>query len=223
MPNWCSNSINIAGPTDKIKSLWDETNKEDSGLLNAMVPMPKELRGTTSPTPEEGQAGYKGPQPLIDGCSNWYDWAVSHWGTKWDIDTEGLEFTDNGDGTAQISGWFESAWAPPITAYDTFLANNDYELDLYANYEEGGMDFAGIYKNGDDEYMEGISEPCEAIIRGKETLEDQDELFQRLEEEFDLIDNRREYVEECMLEEDEEQARVDEKRGVYAEHEDIAN
>ena len=76
---------------------------------------------------------------------------------------------------------------------------------------------------GDDEYMEGISEPCEAIIRGKETLEDQDELFQRLEEEFDLIDNRREYVEECMLEEDEEQARVDEKRGVYAEHEDVAN
>ena len=221
MPNWCNNSINISGPTDKIKPLWEQAQanwkNEDYGLLNAMVPMPQALKGTTSPSPDDGS------QPVVDGCTNWYDWCVSNWGTKWDISDEGLEFTDNNDGTAQISGWFESAWAPPITAYDTFLANNNYELDLYANYEEGGMDFAGIYKNGDDDYMEGISEPCEEIIRGKETLEDQSEIFQRLEEEFDLIENRREYVEECMLEEDEEQARKDEKRGVYAEHEDIAN
>tara|TARA_B100001057_G_C22620053_1_gene860137 strand:- start:262 stop:882 length:621 start_codon:yes stop_codon:yes gene_type:complete len=205
MPNWCSNSITIQGSTETIKTLWEQaqTNwkNEDYGLLNAMVPMPEALKGTRSPAPDDGS------QPYVDGHTNWYDWCVANWGTKWDIDDQGLEFKDNGDGTAQISGWFESAWAPPITAYDKFLDDMD-GCSLYATYEEGGMDFAGIYDDGSDDYMEGISEPCEAIIRGTETLEDQTELFQRLEEEFDLIDNRREYVEEMMLEEDEQEVVV---------------
>ena len=201
MPNWCSNSISIQGSTETIKTLWDEANKEGSGLLNAMKPMPKELEGTTSPTPQEGQAGYKGPQPTVDGFDNWYDWRVSNWGTKWDIDPkEGLEFTDNGDGTAEISGWFESAWAPPIQAYNTFLDDMD-GCSLTADYHEPGMDFAGIYDNGDDQYMEGLGEYCEQVVKGETKLEDTPQLFQRLDEQFELVEIAREYIEEQMEEE----------------------
>ena len=218
MPNWCNNSINISGSTETIKTLWDEANREGSGLLNAMKPMPKELRDTTSPTPQEGQPGYKGPQPEIDGCTNWYDWAVNHWGTKWDIDPgEGLEFTDNGDGTAQISGWFESAWAPPIQAYDTFLDDMD-GCSLTADYHEPGMDFAGIYDNGDDQYMEGLGEWCEAVVKGTCALGDTPELFQTLDDQFELVEGAREWIEEQMEEE-----RKDEKNGLYPQHEDVAN
>ena len=39
--------------------------------------------------------------------------------------TEGLEFTDNKDGTAEITGWFDSAWAPPIGAYEKFCEDMD--------------------------------------------------------------------------------------------------
>ena len=198
MPNWCSNSISIQGGSNTIRTLWEEANKEGSGLLNAMKPMPKELEGTTSPTPQEGQAGYKGPQPTVDGFDNWYDWRVSNWGTKWDIDPkEGLEFTDNGDGTAQISGWFESAWAPPIEAYNTFIEDMD-GCSLTADYHEPGMDFAGFYDNGDDEYMEGLGEYCEQVVKGKTQLADTPELFQRLDEQFELVENAREYIEEEM-------------------------
>ncbi len=198
MPNWCNNSISIQGGSNTIRTLWEEANKEGSGLLNAMKPMPKELEGTTSPTPQEGQAGYKGPQPTVDGFDNWYDWRVSNWGTKWDIDPkEGLEFTDNGDGTAQISGWFESAWAPPIEAYNTFIEDMD-GCSLVADYHEPGMDFAGFYDNGDDEYMEGLGEYCEQVVKGKTQLADTPELFQRLDEQFELVENAREYIEEEM-------------------------
>ena len=218
MPNWCNNSINISGSTETIKTLWDEANREGSGLLNAMKPMPKELDGTTSPTPQEGQAGYKGPQPKIDGFDNWYDWRVQNWGTKWDIDpSEGLEFTDNGDGTAQISGWFESAWAPPIQAYDTFLDDMD-GCSLTADYHEPGMDFAGFYDNGDDQYMEGLGEWCEAVVKGTCALGDTPELFQKLDDQFELVEGAREYIEEQMEEE-----RQDEKNGLYPQHEDVAN
>ena len=196
MPNWCSNSISIQGASNTIKTLWEEANKEGSGLLNAMKPMPKELEDTTSPTPQEGQAGYKGPQPTVDGFDNWYDWRVSNWGTKWDIDPkEGLEFTDNGDGTAQISGWFESAWAPPIEAYNTFIEDMD-GCSLIADYHEPGMDFAGFYDNGDDEYMEGLGEYCEQVVKGKTALEDTPELFQRLDQQFELVEVARDYYEE---------------------------
>ena len=218
MPNWCNNSINITGPADQIKTLWEQAQNnwktENYGLLNAMVPMPGALKGTRSPSPDDGS------QPFVDGHDNWYDWCVANWGTKWDVNDDGLVFEDTEDGYATISGWFESAWAPPIEAYNTFIENNE-EIQLYATYEEGGMDFAGIYDNGDDDYMEGLSEVCNRIVRGTETLEEQSSLFNRLDEEFDLVENRREYIEEQM--EEEESARRDEKNGLFAQHEDIAN
>lgn len=201
MPNWCNNNISIQGSTETVKTLWDQAksnwDNEQYGLLNAMAPIPEALKGTRSPSPDDGS------QPFVDGHDNWYDWCVNNWGTKWDIGEEGLEFTDNGDGTASITGWFESAWAPPIEAYNKFLDDMD-GCSLYATYEEGGMDFAGIYDNGSDEGLDELSVVCENIVRGKETLEEQSELFQRLDEEFELIENRREYIEEQMLEEAEE-------------------
>lgn len=150
MPNWCNNSITIQGPIETIKAVWEDAHTErvndkgetvkDFGLLQAMVPMPEELNHT------EG---------LSDG-PNWYDWRVSNWGTKWDISDEGLEFVDNGDGTAAITGWFDSAWAPPINAYNTFLDMMD-NCSIESSYYESGMDFAGFYEDGDDQYMEDVT------------------------------------------------------------------
>lgn len=194
MPNWCNNSITIQGSTDTIKPLWEEANREGSGLLNAIKPMPEALRGTTSP-----DASAKTPQPVVDGFTNWYDWALANWGCKWDVDVDNLEFTDNGDGTAQISGWFESAWAPPIQAYDTFLDDMD-GCSLTADYHEPGMDFAGIYDNGNDQYMEGLGEWCESVVKGTCALEDTPELFQTLDDTFELVESARDWIEEQMEE-----------------------
>ena len=202
MPNWCNNSITITGPADKIKTLWEEANRDASGLLNAMVPMPSALRGTTSPDPLPEQGNYKGPQPEVDGYTNWYDWAVNNWGCKWDVELEGLEHEDTEDGYATISGWFDSPWGPPIEAYNTFLNNND-DVQISATYEEGGMDFAGIYEDGSDDGMDGLSEWCEAVVRGTCSLEDTPQLFQKLDEELDLIECRRDNIEEQIEEEKE--------------------
>ena len=152
MPNWCNNNISISGPTETIKTLWEDTNADDTyGLLNAIKPIPEALKGTVKGTGEELQ------ETFVDGCNNWYDWCVKNWGTKWDVSTEGLEFIDYGNGTSEITGWFDSAWAPPIEAYNTFCDDMD-NCTLSASYHEPGMDFGGFYNDGEDEYMEGISE-----------------------------------------------------------------
>ena len=198
MPNWCNNTLSIQGPTDTLKPLWDEANREGSGLLNAMKPMPQELADTTSPTPKEGQAGYKGPQPVIEGCDNWYDWRVANWGCKWDVDTEGLEYVANGDGTASIAGWFDSPWAPPIEAYNTFL-DDMANCTLESFYEEGGMDFAGHYEDGNDDYLEGISDFARTKIKDGESGS---ALYDFLDNELELTEARREYIEEELAEEE---------------------
>ena len=165
MPNWCNNNIEITGPIDKIKALWDATQAEDGGLLNAMVPMPVELKDTVK--------GSNGDEV------NWYDWSVTNWGTKWDVGLEGIEYTDNGDGTATISGYFDSAWSPPIEAYNRFLEANE-DCSLTGSYYEMGCDFAGFYDNGDDEHLENLRDEYDL------PEDEQSDLFKRLDEEYAL-------------------------------------
>jgi len=184
MPNWCNNTITIQGPTDTIKPLWDEA--KSTGLLNAIKPMPKALEDTTSPCPPDSE------QPKVDGFDNWYDWRVANWGCKWDVDTEGLEYVDNGDGTASIAGWFDSPWGPPIEAYNTFC-DDMANCSLEAFYEEGGMDFAGHYNNGSDDYLEGLSDYAREVIKGNDSGSD---LYDFLDGELELTEARREWIEE---------------------------
>ena len=190
MPNWCNNTITIQGPTDTIKPLWDEAKK--TGLLNAIKPMPSILEDTTSPTPDNLDSVQKSTMIAQTGFDNWYDWRVSNWGCKWDVDTEGLEYTDNGDGTASIAGWFDSPWGPPIEAYNTFCDDMD-NCSLEAFYEEGGMDFAGHYDNGNDDYIEGLSDYAREVVKGNDSGSD---LYDFLDGVLELTENRREWIEE---------------------------
>ena len=150
MPNWCNNTITLSGPKDKITSIYNKA-KESNEFLEQLYPMPKELEIT---------AGYLGDgdeqkelearqQANLEkfGHKDWYDWRVANWSTKWDVDAENLELSK--DGTT-ITGWFDSAWAPPTGAYDFFLARNE-DCSIQAYYYEGGMDFGGFYDDGADD------------------------------------------------------------------------
>ena len=180
MPNWCNNTITISGPKDKITKLYNDAVAEN-GLLQVMYPMPKELEDTTSPAPKEGE-----PQPLVDGYDNWYDWRVNNWATKWDVDVEHLELSEDG---TNISGWFDSAWSPPTGAYEEFLARNE-DCSIKALYYEGGMDFGGEYIDGSDTCIT-LSDYT------ADQMEDPNEgLIYELNEHFNFSEAVREYEEE---------------------------
>jgi hypothetical protein len=160
MPNWCNNNITISGPTDKIKKLWEtaQTAAEGKfGLLEAMVPI-----------------------------GDWdYGTAVDTWGTKWDINDEGLEFIEVTEGVAEITGWFDSAWAPPIGAYEKFIEVND-DCEISASYYECGMDFAGFW-DGDEEHLDDLHAEYEL------PEDERSDLFNRLDEEWGLSEQFEEY------------------------------
>jgi len=101
--------------------------------------MPKELSDTTADGSKDKAMMKK------YGYSNWYDWAVENWSTKWEVN-EFYGVDRQGD---TISFAFSSAWAPPTGAYEQFLSDNS-NCSLKAYYYEGGCDFMGIWDNGDD-------------------------------------------------------------------------
>jgi len=166
MPNWCNNSFSITGNTESIKDLWEAAQTAgpdgDFGLLNAIAPI-----------------------------GDWeYGKAVDTWGTKWDVTDEGLEFIDNGDGTASISGWFDSAWSPPIGAYEQLAADFDSCI-IECSYYEPGMDFGGFWssENGDEEF-DNLQERLE------QPTEEWDERFTAFEVEYDLLSEEWRFEEE---------------------------
>jgi hypothetical protein len=170
MPNWCNNNITISGPADKIRQLWDTAQTADEGkfgLLEAMAPI-----------------------------GDWeYGTAVDTWGTKWDVNDEGLEIIEHGNGTAEITGWFDSAWAPPIGAYEKFTEANE-DCEISASYYEMGMDFAGFW-NGEEEHLDDLHEEY------KQPVDERSDLFNRLDEEWGLSENYEMWDEDDEMLEDE--------------------
>ena len=110
-------------------------------MLNLFHPVPTELLGTTSPSRESNAdliAKY--------GVDNWYDWHCNYWGTKWDVDAEENDDTDE----ECISLSFESAWSPP-SEWVKKVAQDYPSLKFLLEYEECGCAFKGTLEICEDE------------------------------------------------------------------------
>lgn len=164
MPNWCQNQITInhTNPEmmEQVRDVVNQVGDNKQGLLEKFLPCPKELRDTIAgylSGDEQIALEAKEKNNLLQyGHKNWYDWCLANWGTKWDIDLENV--IENDDGS--ISASFDSAWSPPIEAYDTL---RDLGFDIVAYYAEPGMCFAGKWDNGVDEYYEDAREASDEL------------------------------------------------------------
>ena len=186
MPNWCQNGVTIRhqDPT-KIKLL------KDAGLgevfCNYAIPVPADLKDTMA-----GSYGDSDKQAALEqqqadnikkyGYKDWYDFCVNEWGTKWDVQFYGCEVTDDG---LQLSGAFDSAWAPPVGVYSA-LVQEGFEVEAY--YYEPGMCFVGKWDNGDDEYYEFAGHKSTSV---REAIGDE------LDDYFCISESMAEWEEEC--------------------------
>lgn len=143
MPNWCNNTAEIYH-TDPamLERVREAFNKGE--LLQEFIPVPQELKDAVSPNRSAEGA------EMIEkyGYADWYAFCVNEWGTKWDIGADGQPAQDI-EGGLILS--FDSAWAPPIGAYEKLTAMG---FSIRATYFEPGMCFAGIWENGNDDFYE---------------------------------------------------------------------
>ena len=141
MPNWCENRVDISGEPEYVRKFMEHVGKKFD--FQKIIPMPKELEDTTSPVRTEGEHANmtSGRQKeLLDkyGFDNWYDWALSNWGTKWPAD--GAQLVVNKENYCRFM--FMTAWCPPAGIYRK-VKELFPDLSISWFYDEQGMQFTG--------------------------------------------------------------------------------
>lgn len=150
MPNWCTNSLTVTHEDPaELQRFADAWNSGE--LFQTLIPRPRDLDIVSSPgtTDEELQVLYSANQEKY-GYTSWYEWNVSNWGTKWDVGrAEHEEPVTIDQGSIDIS--FDSAWSPPVGAYEK-LSEQGFEIVGY--YYEPGCGFCGCWTNDHDDYYD---------------------------------------------------------------------
>lgn len=184
MPNWCNNTVEI---THEDPAMIERVRKafNEGALLNEFIPCPAELHEHESPIrdPELSQRFME-----QYGSTDWYNWQVNNWGTKWDIGADGEPAQDIPGGLMLT---FDSAWSPPVTAYEKLM---DMGFFIRAYYYEPGMAYAGIWEDGNDDFYEYGGMNSEQIAA---------ELPAELDEAFCISESVAEWEEENKEEENE--------------------
>ena len=186
MPNWCNNVVELAHEDPAMLArARDALNRGE--FLNEFIPVPEELKivagrvgDDTNPEQIALEAAEKSNLEKF-GHKTWYDFCVNEWGTKWDVGGDGITCEiENG----RISTSFDSAWGPPIAAYEKLT---DLGFSVRAYYYEGGMCFAGVWEDFNDDYYD---------LSGMDSAAVQEELPAVLDEMFCISEYMAEYEEE---------------------------
>ena len=131
-------------------------------LLQTFIPCPQDLldtiAGSYGDPEQQAELKLKEAANLENhGFANWYDWCVANWGTKWDIGSE--DGVVESDANSLVVS-FDSAWSPPIGAFETLVDELGFEVEAY--YYEPGMAFCGVWDNGLDNCINIPSTSAEA-------------------------------------------------------------
>ena len=161
MPNWCNNGITIK---HRDTAMIERVIKGKDRLFMEFCPTPQELADTVAGFPGADKEAEHEAQKARNiekyGYKDWYDWNVANWGTKWDITLDGIERLDNNT----VKAFFESAWAPPVNAYEKLCAMG-FEIEAY--YDEPGMCFCGKWTGDEndsfDDYYEYSGQTSETV------------------------------------------------------------
>ena len=185
MPNWCNNNLVLEHDDPAmIQRAFDALERGE--FLSEFIPVPKELSETIS-----GSYGDDAKQALLEaqtranidkfGYGNWYDYCVGEWGTKWDCGEQGA--SDIHPEGKMLHTSFDTAWAPPINAYEKLV---EMGFRVEAMYYEPGMGYAGSFGEcGDEEVnLEGMS------------ADDIERDYPELDECFGIAECMREYQED---------------------------
>jgi hypothetical protein len=192
MPNWCNNSVEI---THKDPAMIERARNafNDGRLLDEFIPVPESLHivaGRVGDDNDPKQIELKEAEIrnlATYGYTTWYDFCVNEWGTKWDVGADGNPAQDIPGG---LRLGFESAWAPPVNAYEKLI---EMGFSIKAMYYEPGMAFAGIWEDGFDDFYEyggldsaGIAEELPAELDEAFCISEDVAMWEEENQEIDL-------------------------------------
>lgn len=141
--------LDMRGPPDVIRTILEVVDNEESAFdLEKILPTPAPLRDTEKShaskpgrmTPEQRRLQRR------FGSTNWYDWRVANWGTKWNVSGEEAGETwrivRRTRNLVTVRGIFDTAWSPPEPCVAA-LSERFPEVRFEIAFKEEGMGFAG--------------------------------------------------------------------------------
>ena len=183
MPNWCNNNLTLEHDDPAmIQRAYDALERGE--FLSEFIPVPEDLQIVAGRVGNDADAEQKALEAQTKanvkkyGYGNWYDYCVGEWGTKWDVGGQG-QSDIHPDGT-MLHTSFDSAWSPPINAYEKLV---EMGFGVEAMYYEGGMGYAGAFSNGADE---------ELVLDGM-SADEVEQNYPELDECFGISESMREY------------------------------
>ena len=148
MPNHVITRIQFFGDKENITAFLDRIKGNNDAIdFEKIIPMPKNIfRGVLGQKERE-----------LYGGNNWYDWSISHWGTKWNA-------YDEGKNEQEMIICFCMAWSAPFPIYERLS-----EMCIIE-----GISFSGSWSNEDWSADSGTfeSDQCGISIYYDETEEE---------------------------------------------------
>jgi hypothetical protein len=141
MPNWCNNDLHIIGPKEELKR-FDEHFKKEHNVVNKIT---KDGKGILKQTMEKGYSFENFIPMPVEELNNWYEWSIKNWGTKWDLDPNGVGasfYEDDAHKLYEQYYCFSTAWSPCVLAVQE-MSKQFPDLDITHRYYEEGVLFAG--------------------------------------------------------------------------------
>lgn len=170
MPNHCTNRLTVIGDADTIRSFREKIALPDDKLgddavsiLPRLYPTPSELHempATFGNANSEEHEAWMQRNKEKYGATDWYDWCVNNWGTKWGDYDSRIEHEE----PTVLGISFTTAWAPALEGI-TYISNDFPTLNFIYCYDEGGMGFLGTawIRNGIMTDREGSYPEAEQI------------------------------------------------------------
>lgn len=130
MPNWCANTFEVTGDSQRIQAFYDFLEeRKGANWFDFFV----------EPADENG---------------DWYNYNLENYGCKWNCEAMdwSIQKIDDDLDRSMVRVNFDSPWGPPTKLYETL--SEDESLNVYAEYNEEGMGFVGRFEDGEDECYE---------------------------------------------------------------------
>jgi hypothetical protein len=166
MPNWCDNTVEVVGDKEVLETILAKAKDDNQAFsFQQLVPQPEELNDTkhfgsktSDPDGVEFQNALLGNREFA--YTDWYNWRLGNWGTKWDLDFDTTQIskivptTDGKQFKFEIG--YSTAWSPALTFWQTL--SEQYPIRVKNLYAEEGVGFLGraFIQNGevDDECVD---------------------------------------------------------------------
>ena len=189
MPNWCNNGVTISH-TDRSKMVRLARAVRQGRFCNHVIPVPEDLnivagRVGDDTNPDQIELERRTQENIAKyGAGNWYDYCVSRWGTKWDVDPYDRRDVKVVNNTIQFG--FDSAWSPPMGIYEKLVEDG---FEVVALYYEPGMAYVGKYDNGCDDCYDYGGHNSKTVV---------DLIGEELDDYFGISESMAEYEAENM-------------------------